>query len=99
MLFSRNLGFCEEISWTLIGNLIRLIVSSELCLTLEVIMEEPIRLWFGHFAPIPLVYWWLKVKVGGGVGLIVEHSMMYLLSGRRIARTGVVYHVFATFFF
>ena len=52
---SANLGFREDISSLLIGALIRLIVSSELRLALEVIKEEPIRLWLGHFAPIPLV--------------------------------------------
>ena len=52
---SESLGFREDISSVLIGDLIRLIVSSKLRLALEVIMEEPIRLWFGHFAPIPLV--------------------------------------------
>ena len=39
----------------LTGDLIKLIVSSKLRLALEVIREEPIRLWFGHFTPIPLV--------------------------------------------
>ena len=39
----------------LIEDLIRLIVSGKLYLALEVIMEDPIRLGFGHFASIPLV--------------------------------------------
>ena len=39
----------------LIGDLIRLIVSNKLPLALKVLMEEPIRLRFGHFTPIPLV--------------------------------------------
>ena len=54
-IHSESLGFREDISSLLIGDLIRLIVSSKLRLALEVIKEEPIRLWLGHFAPIPLV--------------------------------------------
>ena len=37
----------------LIGDLIKLIVSRKLRLALEAIMG--IRMWFGHFTPIPLV--------------------------------------------
>ena len=54
-IHSASLGFREDISSLLIGAFIRLIVSSKLRLALEVIKEEPIRLWLGHFAPIPLV--------------------------------------------
>ena len=54
-IHSANLGFREDISSLLIGALIRLIVSSKLRLALEVIKEEPIRLWLGHLAPMPLI--------------------------------------------
>ena len=64
-----SLGFREDISSLLIGELIRLAVSSELRLSLEVISKEPIRLWFGHFTPIPLVIaggWRLRLAGGSG---------------------------------
>ena len=64
-----SLGFREDISSLLIGDLIRLAVSSELRLALEVISEEPIRLWFGHFTPIHFVIagcWRLRSAGGSG---------------------------------
>ena len=53
----------------LIGDLNRLIVSSKLPLALKVIMEEPIRLRFGYFTPIPLVIaGGSRLRLAGGSG-------------------------------
>ena len=52
---SENIGLRQKISSILIGDLIKLIVSNKLRFVLEVIREDPIMLWFGHFTPIPLV--------------------------------------------
>ena len=66
---SENLGLRQEILSMLTGDLIRLIVSIELCFLLEAIRAEPTILWFGYFTPIPfIIVGGCKFRSAGGTG-------------------------------
>ena len=69
MIQLERAGLREDISEGGTGELIRFIISLLFLVMLEGMMSDPIRLWLGHFFPMPfLVFGGCRSKSAGGSG-------------------------------
>ena len=69
MIQLERAGLREDISEGGTGELIRFIISLLFLVMLEGMMIDPIRLWLGHFFPMPfLVFGGCRSKSAGGSG-------------------------------